>query len=87
MRSRTTEAFWRLFDRLPADVQRQSRTPFRRWREDAHHPGLQFRRVHATEPIYSVRIGLHWRTLGLRDGEQVTWFWIGSHADYDRLIR
>ena len=27
-----------------------------------------------------------WRALGRRDGNTVTWFWIGSHAEYDRLI-
>jgi len=38
------------------------------------------------EPLYSVRIGRGWRALGLLEEETVTWFWIGSHADYDRLI-
>jgi hypothetical protein len=45
-----------------------------------------FKRVHATEPIYSVRITRGYRALGLRDGDLVTWFWIGSHADYDKLL-
>jgi hypothetical protein len=39
---------------------------------------------------YSVRIGVHWRAPGYREtvlGEAVvTWFWIGSHADYDKLV-
>ncbi len=56
-------------------------------REDPSHPGLQFKRVHATEPLYSVRIGLGWRALGLREGDTIYWFWIGSHAQYDKLVR
>ncbi len=40
----------------------------------------------STEPIYSVRISRGYRALGLRDGDLVTWFWIGSHADYDKLL-
>ncbi len=37
-------------------------------------------------PIYSVRIGLDYRALGVREGDDIVWFWIGSHADYDRLV-
>ena len=39
-----------------------------------------------SEDIYSVRIGLGYRALGLLEGTVVTWFWIGSHADYDRIL-
>ena len=45
------------------------------------------KRVHATEPIMSVRVGLGYRALGTMHGEDILWFWIGSHADYDRLVR
>lgn len=51
------------------------------------HPSLQFKCVHQTEPLYSVRIGLGWRALGLLEDDTIAWFWIGSHADYDRLIK
>jgi hypothetical protein len=40
----------------------------------------------STEPIDSVRISRGYRALGLRDGDLVTWFWIGSHTDYDKLL-
>ncbi len=39
------------------------------------------------EPIYSVRVSLGWRALGLREGDAIFWFWIGSHADYARLLQ
>jgi hypothetical protein len=35
----------------------------------------------------SVRVGLAYRALGVRDTEEIIWFWIGSHADYDQLLR
>jgi hypothetical protein len=47
---------------------------------------LHFKRVHATEPLYSVRVGLHWRVLGLLEDDTITWFWIGSHSEYDKII-
>ena len=87
MRSRATETFWKLFANLPADVQRQAKAAFGLWRADPFHPSLQFKRVHRAEPLYSVRVGLHWRALCLRDGDLVNWIWIGSHADYDKLLR
>ena len=37
-------------------------------------------------PIYSVRIGLHWRAVGTREGDVMIWYWIGSHAEYDRIV-
>jgi hypothetical protein len=33
-----------------------------------------------------MRVGLHYRALGLPSEAGVHWFWIGSHADYDRLV-
>ena len=35
----------------------------------------------------SVRVGLGYRALGVRHGDDILWFWIGSHAEYDRLVR
>ena len=35
--------------------------------------------------LYSARIGLGHRALGTRINDQVVWFWIGTHAEYDHL--
>jgi hypothetical protein len=43
--------------------------------------------VHANEPIMSVRVGLGYRALGVMHRDDIIWFWIGSHADYDRLVQ
>ena len=43
--------------------------------------------MHAREPIYSVRVTLDYRAVGLLEGDEVTWLWIGSHADYDQLLK
>jgi hypothetical protein len=47
---------------------------------------LRFKLVHPSKPIYSVRAGLGYRALALRDKEDLIWFWIGSHSDYDKLL-
>ncbi len=87
MKSQLTDDFIELFRRLPAAVQAQARKNYRIWKQNPRHPSLYFKRVHPDEPLYSVRIGLGWRALGLLEDDTVTWFWIGSHADYDRLVR
>ena len=86
MNSRTTRSFWKLFDTLPADVRDQARKAFRLWRGDTAHPSLHFKRVHADEPMYSVRVSRGYRAVGLLEGDTVTWIWIGSRGDYERLI-
>jgi len=84
--SRLTEDFLACYARLPASIRAQARRACRLCRADPSHPGVHFKRVHATEPVYSARVGLGWRALGLLEGGTVTWFWIGSHAEYDALL-
>jgi len=47
---------------------------------------LYFKQIHGRAPVYSVRIALGWRALAVRSGDEYVWFWIGSHADYDKVI-
>jgi len=87
MKSATLKQFWDCFDGLPADVQELARNAFALWQEDPWHGSLHFKRIHSREPFYSVRVGRSWRALGLLNGQTIVWFWVGSHADYDHLIR
>jgi hypothetical protein len=84
--SHTTERFRRAIANLPAEVRRQAREAYQRFRQDPTHPGLRFKQVHPTRPVYSVRVGLDYRALGVRQGDEIIWFWIGPHAEYDRLV-
>jgi hypothetical protein len=36
--------------------------------------------------FFSVRVVLSYRVLGVEVEDGVLWFWIGSHADYDRIL-
>ena len=86
MNSRTTRQFRELLAALPANVRRQAREAYRLFRQDPSHPGLRFKKVHDDPPIYSARVGIAYRAAGVLDGDTVVWFWIGSHADYDKLL-
>ena len=87
MKSRTTRKFWRLFDQLPAEVQQHVRGAYRQFAANPDTAALHFKRVDREEPVYSVRIGLQFRALALLDGDIVTWFWIGTHDDYERVLK
>ncbi len=86
MKSGATTRFWSLYRSLPETVRRHARNAYRLWDDNPSHRSLHFKQVHATRPIYSIRIGLHWRVLGERHGDEIIWFWIGTHAQYDRLV-
>jgi hypothetical protein len=87
VRSRTTRKFRALFDAAPEAARDKARAAYRLWSERPDHPSLRFKKVHASLPIYSVRIDLDWRAVGVFEGEGVVWFWIGPHADYEKLLR
>ncbi len=81
---RTTPQFWKRFDTLPDDVQQLARKNFERLKRDPRHPSLQFKRLGEQ---WSARVGLHYRALAVEDGSDFVWAWIGSHAEYDKLIK
>ncbi len=87
MKSSTSKEFRKKLDQLPVAIQEQAARAYALWSSDPYHPSLQFKRVSPSQPVYSVRIGIGYRALGLRKDEQIYWFWIGSHAEYDDLLR
>jgi hypothetical protein len=86
MNSRTTRQFHELLAAMPLRVRQQAREAYRLFQQNPAHPGLHFKKVHADPPIYSARVGIGYRAVGAVDGNTVVWFWIGSHADYERLL-
>ncbi len=87
MNSSTTDPFWKRYATLPSEAKRQARETYTLFVSDPYHPSLHFKRIHSTRPVFSVRIGIHYRAVGVLDQQEITWFWIGSHAEYDRLVR
>ena len=87
MTSSITREFRRRLNQLSSQAQRQAAQAYELWRSDPYHSSLQFKQVSPRQPIFAVRIGMGHRALGLREGEHIFWFWIGSHADYDQLLK
>lgn len=86
MKSRTTQRFRDLLAGLPTHVRRQAREAYKLFEQNPSHPGLRFKQVHADPPVYSARVGINYRAVAVLDGEDLIWFWIGSHAAYDKLL-
>lgn len=87
MKSSVTKTFRKQLDQLPQSVQEQASQAYALWRSEPYHKSLQFKRVSHRQPIYSARIGLNYRALGLLEENHVYWFWIGIHAEYDELLK
>jgi len=76
--------FWRLYRGLPKEIQTAADRSFALLKDDSRHPSIHLKRIGA---FWSARIGLHYRALGIAEDDAISWFWIGSHADYDQLLR
>lgn len=86
MKSRTTDNFWKCYDELPVEVRKQAKEAYRLFEQDPFHPGLHFKRVSSTEPVFSARISRNYRSVGIIQGDTIIWFWIGAHDAYKKLI-
>jgi len=87
MKSIRSIDFLKLQKALPAEIRRQAKLAYEQFRRDPFYPSLQFKRVNQKHPFFSVRVGLYYRAVGIREQDDlIVWFWIGTHAEYDRLI-
>jgi hypothetical protein len=75
--------FLELLQALPAKVRATADKNFELLKADPRHPSLHFKRIGT---VWSVRIGEGYRALahGVEGGAK--WFWIGPHAEYDKLV-
>jgi hypothetical protein len=77
-------SFWQCYDALPQAQQRVADKCFELLRSNPRHPSLQFKKIGA---VWSARVGLDYRALATEEADGYSWFWIGTHAEYDRLLR
>jgi hypothetical protein len=88
MKSQLTPGFRKLLRALPKAVRHQAHAAYRQFKQDPYHPSLQFKPINQRKTRYSVRVGLHYRALGIRVSDEIiVWDWIGSHAEYDNLLK
>jgi len=79
----TTSSFWATYDELPIEIRKLADKNFQLLKNDAAHPSLQFKKV---GKLWSARVGSDYRALATRIDGGFLWVWIGTHAEYDKLI-
>ena len=83
MTHRALPSFWEAYDDLPEETKTVADKNFELLKSDPRHPSLHFKKV---GPFWSARVGKSYRALARRQEDTVYWFWIGTHARYDRLV-
>ena len=74
--------FWERYHRLSDPVQKLADRCFALLKRDPRHPSLRLKKVGRH---WSVRVGDHYRAVGVHSSQGILWYWIGTHAEYDRL--
>jgi hypothetical protein len=65
------------------DVRNLADKNFQLLQADIYHPSLQFKRC---GKVWSARVGSNYRAVATPIEGGFLWVWIGSHAEYDKLL-
>jgi hypothetical protein len=84
MRHFTSPWFWKCYDELPLSIQELADRNFKLLKANPKHPSLHLKKV---SKYWSVRVGIKHRAAAVEIEEGLLWFWIGTHAEYDKLIK
>lgn len=84
----TTVQFWQAYNALPVPIQVLARKQFALMDSDPTHGSLQLKKLfeRGGREVWSARVTTNYRAIAFRVPSGFTWFWIGAHAEYDRLI-
>ena len=86
MNSEPRPEFWEAYRRLSAEAKQQARKGYALFMQNPGHPSLRFKPLRGYDGVWSVRVGQHYRAVGVRHGDTIQWMWIGSHNEFDKLF-
>ena len=84
MRHFASPNFWQYYDLLPEEIQRLADKNYELLKQNPQHPSLHFKQIGRYR---SVRVGIEYRALAVEGPDGPIWLWIGTHAEYERLLR
>lgn len=84
MKHHTSSRFWASYGALPEEVRSLADKNYALLKTNSKHPSLHFKRLGA---LWSVRVGAHYRALGTDVEDGILWVWIGTHREYDKIVR
>jgi hypothetical protein len=80
-----TPDFWQLYNSLPLSTQKLAKKNYKLLKRNPKHPSIHFKNV---GKYWSARVGSQYRALAVcPDSDIYVWFWIGTHTEYDKLIK
>jgi hypothetical protein len=83
LKHKTASSFWTCYESLPAEIRSLAKKNFRLLKTDISHPSLQFKKV---GKVWSARVGSNYRAVATQIEGGFLWVWIGTHAEYDKLL-
>lgn len=83
MKHLATARFWRCYYALPQTIRELADRSFAQLKADPSHRSLHFKKI---GDFRSARVGLYYRALARDVDQDLAWFWIGTHAEYDKLL-
>lgn len=84
MRHFASPSFWECYKHLPSVIQKLANKNFELLKTNPRHPTLHLKKVNR---YWSVRVGIKYRAVGVEIQEGLLWFWIGTHAEYDKMFQ
>lgn len=86
MKSATLPSFWKAYESLDKPIRHRARKAYHLWAENPFHPSLHFKCINSEENIWSVRVTLGYRAVGILEENIIIWFWVGNHDDYEQFF-
>jgi hypothetical protein len=83
LKHKTSSSFWVCYERLPEEIRNLAKKNFQLLKADLSHPSLQFKKV---GKVWSARVGSNYRAVATPIEGGFLWIWIGTHAEYDKLL-
>jgi hypothetical protein len=84
MRFFADPSFWNCYHKLPKSIQQLADKNFDLLKQNPKHASLHLKKI---RDFWSVRVGVKYRALAIEVEEGLVWFWIGTHAEYDKFIK
>jgi hypothetical protein len=81
---KTLPSFWSCYHALPEEVRRRADKQYELLANDPTHPSVQLKPV---GKFWSARVTEAYRALCVRDEITLIWFWVGTHDEYERLLK
>jgi hypothetical protein len=83
LKHKTSSSFRACYERLPEEIRTLAKKNFQLLKADLSHPSLQFKKV---GKVWPARVGSNCRAVATPIEGGFLWIWIGTHAEYDKLL-